>query len=67
MNFAIVCIGMLVALGIIAAIASHFDKGEEKITHGHDCSTCTAADEGDCKIHCLMEEAEKRKGKKVKS
>jgi hypothetical protein len=23
---------------------------------GHDCSTCTAAQEGDCKIHCLLEE-----------
>ena len=65
MNFAIVCIGMLVALGIIAAIASHFDKGDETITTGHDCSTCTAANEGDCKIHCRMEEAKKKKSKEA--
>ncbi len=64
MNFAIVCICMLVGLGIVAAIASHFDKGDEEIKHGHDCSTCTAADEGECKIHCLIEEAEKRKKRK---
>ena len=52
----LVCIGMIVAVGIIAAIASHFDHGEEKITTAHDCSTCSAADEGECKIHCLLEE-----------
>ncbi len=61
MNFAVVCIGMIVAIGIVAAIASHFDKGDDTVNVGHDCSTCTAANEGDCKIHCLMEEAKKKK------
>ncbi len=61
MSFVIVCIGLLVGLGIIAGIASHFDKGEDTITAGHDCSTCTAADEGTCKIHCLLEEKRKEK------
>lgn len=55
-----VCIALLVGLGIVAGIASHFDKGEDEITVGHDCSTCTAADEGSCKIHCLLEEKKKK-------
>ena len=61
MSFATVCIALIVGIGIIAAIASHFDKGDDTITTGHDCSTCAAADEGECKIHCLMEEAKKKK------
>lgn len=65
MSFAIVCIGLIAALGIVAFVANYFDKGEDTIVEGHDCSTCTAADEGSCKIHCLMEEA--GKGKKVKN
>ena len=60
MSFALVCIGLIVAVGIIAAIASHFDHGEEKITTGHDCSTCTAAHDESCKLHCLMEEKKKK-------
>jgi hypothetical protein len=56
MTFALVCIGMIVGLGIFAWIANHFDKGSDTIETGHDCSTCTAAQEGDCKIHCLLEE-----------
>ena len=61
MTFAIVCIGMLVALGLVALIANKFDKGEDVIQEGHDCSTCTAADEGSCKIHCLLEEKKARR------
>ena len=56
MEFALVCIAMIVGLGIFAWIANHFDKGDDTIEVGHDCSTCTAAQEGDCKIHCLLEE-----------
>jgi hypothetical protein len=59
MTFALVCIGMIVGLGVIALIANKFDKGEDVIEQGHDCSTCTAADEGSCKIHCLLEEKKK--------
>ena len=64
MTFAIVCIGMIVALGLVALVANYFDKGEDTIVEGHDCSTCTEAEHGDCKIHCLMEEAKKKKKKK---
>ena len=56
MEFALVCVGLIVGLGVIAWVANHFDKGEDTIEVGHDCSTCTAAQEGDCKIHCLLEE-----------
>ena len=60
MEFALVCIGMIVVVGVIALIANHFDKGDDEITVAHDCATCTAAQEGDCKIHCLLEEKKKR-------
>ena len=66
MSFVWVCIGMIVVLGVIAAIANRFDKGEDAIEQGHDCSTCTAAKDESCKLHCLMEEREKRKEKKGK-
>ena len=61
MDFAIVCIGMIVMLGIVAAVANKFDKGKDVVKQGHDCSTCTAAKDESCKLHCLMEEADKRK------
>lgn len=51
---------MLVALGVIALVANHFDKGDDAIVKGHDCANCTAADEGECKIHCLLEENKKK-------
>jgi hypothetical protein len=60
MSFAVVCIVALVVLGLVAAIASYFEKGNDEITVGHDCSSCTSADDGSCKLHCLMEE--RRKG-----
>ena len=63
MSFAVVCIGMIVALGIVAAVANKFDKGEDTVKQGHDCSTCTEADEGNCKIHCLLEEKKKKESK----
>ena len=56
MGFVWVCIGMIVALGVIALIANHFDKGDEEIQTGHDCSTCSAAQDESCKLHCLIEE-----------
>ena len=60
MTFALVCIAMLLALGLIALVANWFDKSEDVIEQGHDCSTCTAADEGSCKIHCLLEEKKQK-------
>ena len=60
MEFALVCIGMIVVVGVVALIANHFDKGDDEITVAHDCATCTAAQEGDCKIHCLLEDKKKK-------
>lgn len=60
MMFAYVCIGLIAALGIIALIANWFDRSDDIINVAHDCSTCTAADEGDCKIHCLIEAKKKK-------
>ena len=59
MTFVLVCILMIVGLGVVALIANWFDKSDDVIEQGHDCSTCTAADEGSCKIHCLIEEKKK--------
>ena len=64
MEFALVCIGMIVVVGVVALIANHFDKGDDEITVAHDCATCTAAQEGDCKIHCLLEEKKKKEVEK---
>ena len=61
MNFAVVCIVALVVLGLVAVVANFFDKGKDTIETGHDCSTCTEADEGNCKIHELMQQCKKVK------
>ena len=66
MTFGLVCIGMILAVGLIALVANYFDKGEDTIVEGHDCSTCTEAEKGDCKIHCLIEESKKVKKEKSK-
>ena len=47
-------------LGLIALVANWFDKSDDVIEQGHDCSACTAADEGSCKIHCLLEEKKQK-------
>ncbi len=61
MSFAVLCIVALLVLGIVAAVASRFDRGgDDQVTIGHDCSSCTAADEGSCQLHCLMEEKKKQ-------
>jgi hypothetical protein len=52
---------MILAVGIVAAVANRFDKSEDAIEHGHDCSNCTEADEGNCKIHELMQQCKKVK------
>ena len=61
MSFAAVCIIALVALGVVAAVASYLQGGDDTVTVGHDCSTCSSADDGSCQLHCLMEENKKNK------
>ena len=58
MQFALICIGALMVLGIIAALASMLTKGgtDEPVVEAHDCATCSSKAAGDCKIACLMEQ-----------
>lgn len=67
MDFALVSIGALLALGVVAAIASRLQGGsDDDIQVGaHDCSSCAQADDGSCKLHCLLEEKKLREGNKT--
>ena len=66
MQFALICIGALVALGIVAALASMLTKGgtDEPVVEAHDCASCSSKVSGDCKIACLMEEKKRKEGNK---
>ena len=67
MQFALICIGSIVVLGIIAALASMLTKGgtDEPIVEAHDCASCSSKAAGDYKIACLMEEKKRKEGNKV--
>lgn len=66
MQFLLISILAIALLGIAAAVASCFDKGSDEIVVGqHDCASCTAADDGSCKLHCLMEEKKQQEGNKT--
>ena len=67
MAFGKVCMIALATLAVLAGVANYFDLGDDTIETGHDCSTCTAADEGTCKIHCLIEEKRKRESEEENS
>ena len=66
MQFAMICLGALIMLGLVAALASMLTKGgtDEPIVDGHDCATCSSKVSGDCKIACLMEEKKRKEGNK---
>ena len=66
MEFVVICIGALVALGVVAALASMFTKGgtDEPIVEAHDCSSCSSVASGECKIGCLLEEKKRRESNK---
>jgi hypothetical protein len=66
MEFALICIGSIVLLGIVAALASIFTKGgtDEPVIEAHDCASCSSKASGDCKIACLMEEKKLRESNK---
>jgi len=67
MQFALICIGSIVVLGIIAALASMLTKGgtDDPIVEAHDCASCSSKVSGDCKIACLIEEKKKRENNKL--
>ena len=66
MQFVLICIGALVALGVVAALASMFTKGgtDEPIVEAHDCSSCSSVASGECKIGCLLKEKKRRESNK---
>ena len=65
--FFIICIGSLVVLGIIAALASMFTKGgtDAPVVEARDCSTCSSVADGSCKIGCLIKEKKEQKDNKT--
>jgi hypothetical protein len=66
MQFAMICFGALIMLGLVAALASMLSKGgtDEPIVEAHDCASCSSKVSGDCKIACLMEEKKRKEGNK---
>jgi len=69
MKFALICIGSLVVLGLIAALASIFTKGgtDAPVVEGKDCSTCSSVADGSCKIGCLLNEKKQQKDNKTEN
>ena len=67
MQFAMMCFGALIMLGVVAALASMLSKGgtDEPIVEAHDCASCSSKVSGDCKIACLMEEKKLKEGNKT--
>lgn len=67
MQFALICVGSIVVLGVVAALASMLTKGgtDEPIVEAHDCASCSSKASGDCKIACMMEEKKRKEGNKV--
>lgn len=75
MDFLLICIGSLVALGIVAAVISMLTKGgtdapiveagSGDCASAHDCSSCSSIASGECKIGLLMEEKKRREGNKT--
>ena len=67
MQFVIICVIALAALGLVAALASMLTKGgtDEPVHTGHDCSSCSPDIKSECKLGCMMEEKKKREGNKT--
>lgn len=63
MSFALIAVGAIVVLGVVAALTSIGSK-EEPIVEDKDCSTCSSMKDGSCKIACLMEEKKLRESNK---
>lgn len=67
MNFILICLLALAALGVVAALSSMLTKGgtDAPITEGRDCSTCSSVADGSCKIGCLIEEKKRLQDNKT--
>lgn len=66
MEFALICIGSLVLLGVVAAVASMLTKGgtDAPVVEGHDCASCSSKSSGECQIACLLDEKKRNEGNK---
>lgn len=66
MDFILICLASLLALGVVAAAASILSKGgtDGPVVEGHDCASCSSVASGECKLGCLMEEKKRREGNK---
>lgn len=64
MEFALVCVLGLVVLGIVAAVASRLQGGDDEVKEAHDCASCSAVATGECKIGCLIQEKKQQKDNK---
>ena len=62
MQFVILSLLSLAALGIVAALATVLTKGgtDQPIVEAHDCSSCQSHADGQCKISCLLHEKKKQ-------
>ena len=67
MQFALICLIALAALGVVAALASMLTKGgtDAPVQQAHDCASCSSVASGECKIGCLIEEKKRREGNKT--
>ena len=67
MSFVVICLGALLALGVVAAVASAVTKGgtDAPVTEARDCASCSSVATGECKIGCLIEEKKRREGNKT--
>ncbi|MBR1688094.1 MAG: hypothetical protein IJ710_06120 [Prevotella sp.] len=66
MQFLLITVIALVALGVVAALCSA-GSDDSPIQTGNDCASCSSRDDGSCKIACLMEEARQKKEKQTAS
>ena len=69
MQFALICVIALAALGVVAALASMLTKGgtDAPVQEAHDCASCSSVASGECKIGCLIEEKKRREGNKTEN
>jgi len=69
MQFALICVIALAALGVVAALASMMTKGgtDAPVQEAHDCASCSSVASGECKIGCLIEEKKRREGNKTEN
>ena len=69
MQFALICLIALAALGVVAALASMMTKGgtDAPVQQAHDCASCSSVASGECKIGCLIEEKKRREGNKTEN